>query len=1290
MNRTKNLIKHNKYKIIFISYYNLLFLFMTFIFIILLDYILTEKVNNNFRNLSNKNIINIKVLKPDLTERSKIRVTNIIPDYIYLNGNLTKNEEGYIYIDNNITNNVSLVWNKYLKYCGGMFDSLENIIEIDLSKFDTSKVKSMKFMFFNCSNLESINLNNIITSSVVDMGNMFSSCISLTSIDLSYFDTSKVIKMEEMFSDCNNLISLNLSSFNTSKVKTMRAMFYYCLSLEKLILSNFDTSHVTDMEYLFYYCRSLTSLDLHSFDVSNVEIMDFMFMGCISLTSLDLSSFLPFEVYSMESMFSDCYSLKYINFSNFSTHNVSNMNSFFSSCYSLRFVNISSFVFDETYMNFFFYQCKSLAKIELPKRYSLPYSAKEMFSECFSLISLDLSFFDFILCKTMANFFKKCYSLTSINLSNFDTENISNMDYMFSECNSLIELDLSNFNTSKVQSMNKMFFSCVSLTFLDLRNFDTFLITNMDSLFEKCMKLKTINFGNFKTSSVTSMEEMFSGCISLNSLNLSNFDTSKVSSMRSMFFGCFDLTSLDLSNFNTLNTDNMAFMFYGCKNLRYINFYNFDDTKLQEYNHMFFETSDKLIIYINNQSYPKKIISELYSLKCITYNLSINLEGYNPRIIYDKKICINDCLDDEIYRYEYDYFCYKECPTGTHFLINSSNFCENNQFECIDNYPFLNLEDKSCLDNCNSEDFFNKNCILTNNEIKNKKILISNIIDGIKSGSMNELLLGVINKNEDLIVINKDLYQITTSYNQNNKEYNNISSIKLNELENNIKDRYDISKNKSLIIFKIEYYINGLLIPIIEYEIFNPETKEKIDLNLFINSSLNIELYIPVSINENELYKYDLNNSYYQDICNITNRDDNIDLTLYERKNEFNNNNLSVCQVNCVYIRYDYNNKKVICQCKLQNGISLLSQINNNNLLNSVINKKSLTNLNLMKCYKIIFSKEGLIKNIGSYIILLIIFLFIILAIAFYFKGYDYLCNQINEILDKKYIENEIENNIKKNRKIKQQLNDNNSSYSKSINNKNILHKNTLESINGKLIINSTKIKSSRTKTYTDYEINNISYEQAVKNDERTFLQYYIFLLKKKHMIIFTFVQKKDYNSFIIKLCLFFFIIPLNIVINALFFNDEMMNKIYKNKGKYNLNFSTPPIIYSIIIISIIHILLKKIVFSQRILIGIKIEKNKYNVKAKVMDALRCLIIKYICFFIIGIAFLLLFWYYISSFCYIYKNTQLYLLKNALICYLLYIIYPFIFWLIPSIIRIHSLKKPGIIFYKTSQIISLL
>ena len=63
-------------------------------------------------------------------------------------------------------NNITLKFNTQIESCRSMFSGLGNIIEIDLSNFDASNVKDMRFMFDGCSKLEKIEFGNINTSSL--------------------------------------------------------------------------------------------------------------------------------------------------------------------------------------------------------------------------------------------------------------------------------------------------------------------------------------------------------------------------------------------------------------------------------------------------------------------------------------------------------------------------------------------------------------------------------------------------------------------------------------------------------------------------------------------------------------------------------------------------------------------------------------------------------------------------------------------------------------------------------------------------------------------------------------------------------------------------------------------------------------------------------------------------------------------------------------------------------------------------------------------------------------------
>ena len=164
-----------------------------------------------------------------------------------------------------------------------------------------------------------------------------------------------------------------------------------------------------------------------------------------------------------------------------------------------------------------------------------------------------------------------------------------------------------------------------------------------------------------------------------------------------------------------------------------------------------------------------------------------------------------------------------------------------------------------------------------------------------------------------------------------------------------------------------------------------------------------------------------------------------------------------------------------------------------------------------------------------------------------------------------------------------------------------------------------------------------------------------------------------DYNSRVIKIDLFFINFTTYYTVNALFFIDSTMHKIYQDGGSFDFIYQLPQILYSSLISGVINLFLKTIA-----LIGINIIKIKHC-KAAVGEVANKTkkIIKYklISYFIISHILLLLFWYYVGCFCAIYKNTQLHLIKDSTISFGLSFIYHFFIYLLPGILRIPSLKK---------------
>ena len=608
---------------------------------------------------------------------------------------------------------------------------------------------------------------------------------------------------------------------------------------------------------------------------------------------------------------------------------------------------------------------------------------------------------------------------------------------------------------------------------------------------------------------------------------------------------------------------------------------------------------------------------------------------------------------------------------------------------------------------CNSSNFFNKKCEINNNNEYVKDDMIENIKNGIESGEMSSLIEKNLIKGDkkDILVSDKDtIYQITTTTNQNNNKYNNISSILLGEeCENILKIKYNINKNLPLIILKIDYFKKGSLIPIVGYEVFNPENMSKLDLSYCEDKQININ--IPVSIDENNLFKYDPKNEYYIDECIPYTTEEGTDILLNDRHYEYNDNNLSLCENNCIFKGYETDSKNSKCECNIKKQQIVISEVINQYdiLYNNFINQTLVSNLVSMKCFNTLFSKEGLYKNIGSYILFFTIIIFISSGFLFYKCGYPLIELDIQQILEFK------EDKVNKPHKIKRKSKKLKTEKINKIN-KDISHDNNVSNINSNSHMNKTisrvHLKSNNNifiynnkkkedkhnnKHLNDYHLNHFKYIVALKKDKRNLISYYASLIKTKHPLIFSFVPIKDYNSIIVKINLFFLTFSIYNFINALFFNESTIHKIYKDNGKFNPNYLVPQSIYSFIITHIVLSVIKYFVLTDKDVYEIEIQKTEIKALEKVDKVKKKIIIKNICFFTIGSAFLLFLWYYLSSFGSVYQNTQYYLIKNALISFGVSVIYPFIINLFPALLRIYSLKKSNRkCIYKISKILQFI
>ena len=483
---------------------------------------------------------------------------------------------------------------------------------------------------------------------------------------------------------------------------------------------------------------------------------------------------------------------------------------------------------------------------------------------------------------------------------------------------------------------------------------------------------------------------------------------------------------------------------------------------------------------------------------------------------------------------------------------------------------------------------------------------------------------------DEVIETEKMTVTFTTTQNQKNSVNNNMTTIDLGDCEISLRNFYNISKNETLYMKKLDISQEGMKTKKVEYDVYCKLSGNNLEkLNLSVCENNKISLSVPLVITES-LDKLNASSGYYNDLCYTTTSESGTDILLKDRKKEFVQGNKTVCQDDCDFAEYDYSTQKAKCSCKVKESSTSIAdmKINKTKLFDNLKDFKNIANFNILVCCKNLFNTNGIIKNVGCLLILSIIILHIIFIILFYAKHLGKLKKKIKDIIfaiknyrlikkaEKKIKEensknkndiNEINNpeidskrdlvnfNGKRKKKKKKKKGKKKKGSKTTIFNNNFIHNIDIgnnnynkittniipendEKENKKDINIKKRNKIERVKNimkYHDDEINVMSYDLALQYDNKTYCEYYVSLLKTKHNLIFSFFNNNDYNSIIIKIDLFFIGFTIYYTVNALFYNDDTMHKIYESKGSFDLEYQLPIILYSSIISMILNTLLK-------------------------------------------------------------------------------------------------------------------
>ena len=346
--------------------------------------------------------------------------------------------------------------------------------------------------------------------------------------------------------------------------------------------------------------------------------------------------------------------------------------------------------------------------------------------------------------------------------------------------------------------------------------------------------------------------------------------------------------------------------------------------------------------------------------------------------------------------------CYISCKFYHYFDDDNNYHCTFNLI-CPRKYSRLLLDKMECVKNVEIKKMIED---IIKNETKEKtKEEENQYYDTI----LKEIDIAFTSENFDTYNLDKGNYEIietekikitfTTTKTQKNNAKNNMTTIDLDECEILLRNFYNISNNQTLYMKIIEKIQEGMKISKIEYDVYSKLSGAKLkQLNLSVCQDSKIFLFVPV-ITSDSLDKLNSSSEYYNDICYTIKSDYGTDISLNDRKNEYVNK--TVCQDDCNFWDYNYTSHKAKCSCKVKKSSSSFAdiQIDTNKLLDNFKNIKNYLNINLLVCTKTLFSKSGISKNIGSYLIIAIILFQIISLFVFYLKQFNLLKDQIKDII---------------------------------------------------------------------------------------------------------------------------------------------------------------------------------------------------------------------------------------------------------------------------------------------------
>ena len=223
---------------------------------------------------------------------------------------------------------------------------------------------------------------------------------------------------------------------------------------------------------------------------------------------------------------------------------------------------------------------------------------------------------------------------------------------------------------------------------------------------------------------------------------------------------------------------------------------------------------------------------------------------------------------------------------------------------------------------------------------------------------------------------------------------------------------------------------------------------------------------------------------------------------------------------------------------------------------------------------------------------------------------------------------------------------------------------------------------------YLKTDFDDMEFEDALKNDNRTFCEYYCDRFKETQIIMDTFFNPETLKPMTIKIIIFLLNIIIYFFLSGLFFSEDYVSELFNSneEEKFFTFFprSIPRFIYTIIASAIIGIIVDFIAVDEKKVkrLFLREKKNTLQIRYEISVITKDIKRNYLILIIICLVIDLLAFYYANCFNNVYPNLQKEWIKSSVFIMIFMQLLSMLTGLIVALIRLIAFKCKSERIYK--------